>query len=98
MNEQRGYASPAPQREQFLKSPSSGSTDTVQMAAERMRQSVKYPRRAPKAEAQEPAHDPMDDWDMDETVSRKANKAGKASRKRRSHMEDDMEIMDLNDL
>lgn len=98
MNGQRGYASSAPQREQFSKGSSSSSPDTVQMAAERMRQSVKYPRRAPKAEVQEPVHDPMDDWDMDDTASRKAHKAGKASRKRRSRMEDDMEIMDLNDL
>lgn len=96
--EPRGYHSPASQGDQLLKGPSSGSPDTVQMAAERMRQSVKYPRRAPKAEIQEPVHDPMDDWDMDEAVSRKAPKAGKATRKKRSRMEDDMEIMDLNDL
>lgn len=72
--------------------------DTMQVAAERMRQSVKYPRSAPKAEAQEPVHDPMDDWDMEETASRKASKAGKASKKKRGWADDDMEIMDLNDL
>ncbi|MDE7313956.1 MAG: cadherin-like beta sandwich domain-containing protein [Eubacterium sp.] len=78
--------------------PQAGSSpDSVQMAAERMRQSVRYPRPA-KAEAAEPEHDPMDDWDMEEAASRRQPKAGKAARKKRGYIDDDMEIMDLNDL
>lgn len=73
------------------------STDSVQMAAERMRQSVRYPRAA-KAEAEVPEHDPMDDWDMEETAGRRPHKAGRAARKKRGYKDDDMEIMDLNDL
>lgn len=74
----------------------SGSPDPVQAAAERMRQSVKYPRAA-KAAAEQPEHDPMDDWDMEETASRK-HKTARAAKKRRGRRDEDMEIMDLNDL
>lgn len=96
--ESGGYASP--RREQMMRSQSESSTDTVQMAAERMRQSVRYPRvdRQAGPETAEPVHDPMDDWDMEETAVRKAQKAGRSSRKKRSRLDDDMEIMDLNDL
>lgn len=98
--ESSGYASSAMQREQMLKNQTNSSPDSMQMAAERMRQSVKYPRRTavPKPEVQEPEHDPMDDWDMEEMADRKSQKAGKPSRKKRSRVEEDMEIMDLNDL
>ena len=98
--ESSGYASSAMQREQLLKNQTNSSPDSMQMAAERMRQSVKYPRRTavPKPEVQEPEHDPMDDWDMEEMADRKSQKAGKPSRKKRSRVEEDMEIMDLNDL
>lgn len=75
----------------------SGSQDPVQAAAERMRQSVKYPHRAAKPETAQPEHDPMDDWDMEEEVSRRP-RAGKAAKKRRGRRDEDMEIMDLNDL
>lgn len=34
-----------------------------------MRQSVKYTRKASKAEPQAPEHDPMDDWDMEELLA-----------------------------
>lgn len=95
-----GYASSAMQREQPLRNQTASSPDTMQMAAERMRQSVKYPRRtaAPKPDVKEPEHDPMDDWDMEEMAGRKSQKAGKPSRKKRGRVEEDMEIMDLNDL
>lgn len=96
--ESGGYASL--RREQMMRGQSDSSPDTVQMAAERMRQSVRYPRRDKQAgpETAEPVHDPMDDWDMEETAVRKAQKAGRSSRKKRSRLDDDMEIMDLNDL
>lgn len=98
--ESGGYASSAMQREQLLRNQTAGSPDTMQMAAERMRQSVKYPRRtvAPRPDVKEPEHDPMDDWDMEEMAGRKSQKAGKPSRKKRGRVEEDMEIMDLNDL
>lgn len=73
------------------------STDSVQMAAERMRQSVRYPRQAPRAEQAPPEHDPMDDWDMEESQGRRQPRQ-KAARKKRGFKDDDMEIMDLNDL
>lgn len=72
--------------------------DSVQMAAERMRQSVRYPRQNPKPEPMEPEHDPMDDWDMEESAGRRQPKAGRMARKKRGYKDDDMEIMDLNDL
>ncbi len=72
--------------------------DSVQMAAERMRQSVRYPRQNPKPEPMEPEHDPMDDWDMEESAGRRQPKAGRTARKKRGYKDDDMEIMDLNDL
>ncbi len=79
--------------------PQSGAQpDSVQMAAERMRQSVKYPRQNPKPEPMEPEHDPMDDWDMEESAGRRQPKAGRTARKKRGYKDDDMEIMDLNDL
>ncbi len=74
------------------------SPETMQMAAERMRQSVKYTRKAPKAEPQAPEHDPMDDWDMEESAGRRPQKSGKSLRKKRARQDEDMEIMDLNDL
>lgn len=97
--ESGGYAA-QPRREQMMRGQADSSPDTVQMAAERMRQSVRYPRRGQQAgpEAAEPVHDPMDDWDMEETAGRKEQKAGRSSRKKRSRLDDDMEIMDLNDL
>ena len=45
-----------------------------------------------------PEHDPLDDWDLEVMADRKSQKAGKPSRKKRSRVEEDMEIMDLNDL
>ena len=83
-----------------MRSYADSSPDTMQMAAQRMRQSVKYTRQpaASGSDLAKPEHDPMDDWDMEDTISRKSQKAGKPARKRRSRLEDDMEIMDLNDL
>lgn len=94
------YASSAVQRDKTVRSYADSSPDTMQMAAQRMRQSVKYTRQpaASGSDLAKPEHDPMDDWDMEDTISRKSQKAGKPARKRRSRLEDDMEIMDLNDL
>ena len=64
----------------------------MQLAAEKMRQSVKYAR---KNAAEQPEHDPMDDWEVEEPTGRRPQKSG---RKKRSLMDEDMEIMDLNDL
>ncbi len=77
----------------------SASSDSVQLAAERMRQSVRFSRGVPKAEPvrTEPEPDPMDDWDMEDS-SRKPQKSARASKKKRRMDDDDMEIMDLNDL
>lgn len=77
---------------------SAGSQETVQMAAERMRQSVRYSKRVPKEEPAQAEHDPMDDWDMEESAGRRPQKTGRTARRKRSQIEDDMEIMDLNDL
>ncbi len=74
------------------KEQAAGSTDSVQLAAEKMRQSVKYAR---KNAAEQPEHDPMDDWEVEEPTGRRPQKSG---RKKRSLMDEDMEIMDLNDL
>lgn len=78
--------------------------DSLQMAAEKMRQSVQYTRRAPQEaaeppvskevpEAEGPAHDPMDDWEVEASASSR-----RSHKKRRSLIDEDMEIMDLNDL
>lgn len=74
------------------------SPETVQMAAERMRQSVRYSKRIPKEEPAQAEHDPMDDWDMEESAGRRPQRTARTSRKKHSHIDDDMEIMDLNDL
>ncbi|MCI9124980.1 MAG: cadherin-like beta sandwich domain-containing protein [Eubacterium sp.] len=77
-------------------------SDPVQIAAENMRRSMKYTRRNPIPDPaeEEPAppsdpvqHDPMDDWEVEEKPAGK-----KSHRKRRSLIDEDMEIMDLNDL
>lgn len=96
------YAKKSQQRS-LLKTQQTDSQESVQLAAERMRQSVKYSRKNPRPDQTEDVkeHDPMDDWDMDEVAGRKsqkANKASKAGRKRRSLGDEDIEIMDLNDL
>ena len=75
----------------------SSPSDPMQAAAERMRQSVKYPHRTAQPQAAQPEHDPMDDWDMEEEASRRP-KAGREAKKRRGRRDEDMEIMDLNDL
>lgn len=82
---------------QRLNKQRTGSPDAMPTAAENMRQPAKYSRTAPKAEPAGPEHDPMDDWDVEETISRK-QKSGKTSRKKRGRRDDEMEIMDLNDL
>ncbi len=84
----------------LLKKSETAGADSVQLAAERMRQSMRFSRQIPKTEPvqQEPEHDPMDDWDMEETVSRKPQKSTRAAKKKRRLADDDMEIMDLNDL
>ena len=85
----------------FQNGDASGSSDSVQLAAERMRQSVRFSRGIPKAEPvrTEPEHDPMDDWDMEESMNKKPQKNTRAAKKKRRMMDDDdMEIMDLNDL
>ncbi len=80
------------------KSDPAGPQDSVQLAAERMRQSMRFAREVPKTGTPEPGHDPMDDWDMEEDSGRRQQKAAKAAKKKRRSMDDEMEIMDLNDL
>ncbi len=98
--ESGGYASQPLHRERISAGATDNTSDTMQAAAQRMRQSVKYARKPvnAKPDMAEPEHDPMDDWDMEETMNRKSQKAARPSRKRRSRLGEDMEIMDLNDL
>ena len=98
--ESGGYASQPLHRERISAGAADNTSDTMQAAAQRMRQSVKYARKPvnAKPDMAEPEHDPMDDWDMEETMNRKSQKAARPSRKRRSRLDEDMEIMDLNDL
>lgn len=103
MGGQHAYASGQPQQPRqagtFSKGQPVGPQDSVQLAAEKMRQSMKYPRKEPEpGAAGAQRHDPMDDWDMDETQERKKAKSSRAGRKKRSFMDEDVEIMDLNDL
>ncbi len=90
--EAQSHGSGGMQQKGYIKrDSSSGSADSVQLAAENMRQSMKFTR---KNTIEQQEHDPMDDWEV-EPVSRRNQKSG---RKKRSLAQEDMEIMDLNDL
>lgn len=78
------------------KDQSAGTTDSVQLAAEKMRQSVQFGHKNGRNVVQEEpsvSHDPMDDWEVEETAVRR-----KFRKKKRGHEDEDVEIMDLNDL
>ncbi len=105
--EQRTYAQEEPVRPgvQQQDTQPAAAPDSVQIAAEKMRQSVQYTHKSAIAGAPQElsamdraketgGHDPMDDWEVEDTMAKRRSR-----KKRRGHMdEDDMEIMDLNDL
>lgn len=89
--EQPGHTQ-ALRRGLLQKDSSAGSEDSVRLAAEKMRQSMQRP--ATKMQPSDP--DPMDEWEIEESAA--GRKPQKLHKKKRSLIEDDMDIMDLNDL
>lgn len=92
--QQPAHPQPAARRSLLKKEPPSGSDDSMRLAAEKMRQSVRRPVNSQAAV--------MNTEQLSEAGLMDEESAGPKSRmpqrKRRTVMEDDVDIMDLNDL